>query len=77
MKVVVLTISTKYGNDVWAFSSHEKAEDRLYRYVQEYWNSSCDGDCPESRTEAVEAYFNEIEFDEYYSICEVTVDATY
>ena len=77
MQIFVLCIQTKYGNDLFAFSSLEKAQDRLYKYVKDWWSTMCDGDCPDSREDAIQEYFDCPDLGEWYTIEPVELDNEY
>lgn len=77
MIIQILLIETKYGCDSFAFTTREKAEDRLYKYVQDYWSSYCDGECPEDKEKAIQEYFDNTHSEEFYSIEETELDNPY
>lgn len=63
MKVWIVQISDPWGATVVrkVFSSQEKTDRWLERFVREYWSVENWGDpCPEDGAEAVELYFRRI-----------------
>jgi hypothetical protein len=75
-EIYVLAIDCEYGMSVWAFTTEEKARDKLAAYVAEWW-SDLDGedafsDFP-NRDEAIARYFEEIG-DESYVLTTTTVE---
>ncbi len=74
--VVLLVISTQYGDNVEAHWTEESANESLYNYVTEWWDAEgLDEDMPEDRDRAIETYF-EILFEtkgESYEIQRVVV----
>ena len=68
MQIFILCIHTKYGNDLFAFSSYEKAQDRLYKYVQDWWTSE---------DVAIQEYFDSPDLGAWYTIEPVELDNEY
>jgi hypothetical protein len=77
MQIFVLCIETKHGNDLFAFSSHTQAVNRLYKYVQDWWSTVCDGECPEDKEKAILEYFDSPDLGEWYTIEPVELDNEY
>ncbi len=75
MKVVVLTINHRHGNNVYVAASQKLARELLYAYVQQWWGdigSPKDGvpeECPKNKKRAIDIYFSEFgRGDESYEI---------
>jgi hypothetical protein len=71
MVIHILTITTKYGNNVYAAKTKTGITRLLADYARQYWGEVLDyDDIPESDDDVIEKYFelqNELE-NEYYQI---------
>jgi hypothetical protein len=70
-KVVVLTITHRFGTDVSVAATYEVALRLLYLYVREQWSdaSKLPDKCPRNEDKAIDMYFSEAgREDESYEI---------
>jgi hypothetical protein len=82
MKIWLLHVSHKHGDNYDAFTSHEAAQKELHRYVTEWWDDGLTEQYGRltdlTRDEAIDAHFdawgNALD-PEYYAIVEVTLNA--
>ena len=59
MKIFILRIARRNGNDYWAFSDYEMAIDRLARWVRSRWNNVDINEAPPAEhSEPILEYFN-------------------
>jgi hypothetical protein len=76
--VWVVRIEHEYGDDIIVYGSQESADEHVYRYVQEYWDSDGPGGqddpIPTDRDDAVSQYFDFQDY-EFYGIHERQVVA--
>ena len=64
----VLVISTKHCTSYDLYGSSTEAEDALYDFVSENWESSCQGEMPYPKRDAIAEYFEQNFWDEWYEI---------
>ena len=62
MKVYVLVWNHKYGNEVYVFTTRERAEEKR-RFIAETWfNAECSHlEKPKDRDELADMYFDEVQ----------------
>ncbi len=62
MKIWILNISTKYGNNYSAHLTLEQAQENLYGYVKEYWDDGLTEQYGTveilTKEETIDAYFD-------------------
>jgi len=64
----VLVISTKHHTSYDLYGTFKEAEDALYDFVSENWESSCQGVVPEDKEDAITEYFEQNFWNEWWEI---------
>ena len=60
MNIYVLTWEHKYGQNVWAFASLERAQEQRRKIAEEWFDVECSHmEKPEDRDELADLYFEE------------------
>ena len=70
--VYVLVITTKYGQDISAWTNREKAIDALYEYVTEWWDFDDDLESMPNKESAIDMYFDSFD-SEFYDMAELEI----
>lgn len=70
----ILVTSHKHGTDYGLYPNEVVAYDALYDYVVQFWEDQCDGEMPEHAQDAIDLYFEQNAYHEWWEICTRTLD---
>ena len=70
----ILATSHKHGTDYGLYKNEADAYEALYDYVVQFWDDQCEGVIPENADDAVEEYYEQNGYNEWWEICTRTLD---
>lgn len=75
MQIFVVVWEHRYGQDVWAFASRERAEEKRISIAEEWFDTECSHlEKPEDRGELADLYFETMSTDvAHFESCHIIV----
>lgn len=74
INATILVTSHKHGTDYGLYPNATVAYEALYDYVCEFWDDQCEGEMPENADDAIDEYFEQNAYDEWWEIAPRTLD---